>query len=120
MRWINKYHKGFNRLWLVFSIIGAFAFVGFNTLLGEYQVSDPSEQVRYLVAPVTAEEMIEDRVLELWWESQQGDIARSSLGITVKENILLVNEGRGFGNWVMRSLFCLLWRASRLVSLFSA
>lgn len=28
MRWINKYHRGFNRLWLVFSCVLAFAFVG--------------------------------------------------------------------------------------------
>ena len=37
MRWINKYHKGFNRLWLVFSIVGAFAFVGLNALTGGYK-----------------------------------------------------------------------------------
>ena len=25
MRWLNKYQKGFNRLWIVFSIVGTFA-----------------------------------------------------------------------------------------------
>ena len=35
MQWINKYHKGFNRLWLVFSIVGVFAGVGLNALMGD-------------------------------------------------------------------------------------
>ena len=65
MIWLNKYHRGFNRLWLV----------DYSGL--------PMSRVKRLP-------------------------------------ILLVNEGRGFGNWAMRSLFCLLWRASRLVSLFPA
>ncbi len=39
MRWLNKYHRGFNRLWLVASIIGAFATVGFIGLIGGYQAS---------------------------------------------------------------------------------
>ena len=37
MLWLNKYHRGFNRLWLVFSIVGAFAFVGLNVLMGGYK-----------------------------------------------------------------------------------
>ena len=42
MCWINKYHKGFNRLWLVFSIVGAFAFVCLNALMGGYEVLNRS------------------------------------------------------------------------------
>ena len=38
MRWLNKYHKGFNRLWLVFSIIGGVAGVGLNALMGGYRI----------------------------------------------------------------------------------
>ena len=37
MRWLNKYHRGFNRLCLVFCIVGAFAFVGLNALMGGYK-----------------------------------------------------------------------------------
>ena len=67
--WVNKYQRGFYRLWMAFS-----------SLLG--------------IAVIIA------------WLAENLDVER------------LVNEGRGFGNWAMRSLFCLLWRASRLVSLF--
>ena len=38
MRWLNKYHRGFNRLWLVFCIVGAFSFVGVNWLSDAYKV----------------------------------------------------------------------------------
>ena len=35
---INRWHRGFNRLWLVFSCLLAFAFVGINWLGREYTV----------------------------------------------------------------------------------
>ena len=41
MRWLNKYHRGFNRLCLVFSIVGAFAGVGLNALMEGYKVVYP-------------------------------------------------------------------------------
>ena len=37
MRWLNKYHKGFNRLWLLFSCLLAFAFVGLRWWGGVYK-----------------------------------------------------------------------------------
>ena len=41
-----------------------------------------------------------------------------SVGITGAPSVTIVIVQ--IGNWAMRSLFCLLWRASRLVSLFPA
>lgn len=38
MKWINNYHKGFNRVWLVISVIGAFLFVFYLVDEGEYRV----------------------------------------------------------------------------------
>ena len=35
--WINRWHKGFNRLWVVFSCLLAFAFVGLKGLAGAYK-----------------------------------------------------------------------------------
>ena len=37
MLWLNKYHRGFNRLWVVFSCLLAFAFVGLKGLAGGYK-----------------------------------------------------------------------------------
>lgn len=37
MRWFNNYHRGFNRLLLVFSIVLSLAFVGLNALMGRYE-----------------------------------------------------------------------------------
>ena len=68
IRWLNNYHRGFNRLWLVLSCLVTFAFVGLNALIDEYQVSNPSKEVRYFPVPVTDEEMIKDRARELWLE----------------------------------------------------
>lgn len=67
IRWVNNYHSGFNRLWLVLSCLVTFAFVGFNALMDEYKVSKP-ESVRYWLRYGTGEEMIKQRVLERWWE----------------------------------------------------
>jgi len=88
MRWLNKYQKGFNRLWLVFSITVAVVFVAFNTLLGEYQVSDPSEGVRYIIAPVTAEEMIKHRATELWLKG----IKHAKRGVTHGDGKALIED----------------------------
>ena len=38
MRWLNKYHRGFNRLWLAVSIIGAVATVGVYARAGGYRI----------------------------------------------------------------------------------
>ena len=72
MRWLNKYHKGFNRLWLVFSIVGVFAFVGFNWLKETYNVSFeyPSEKwvkpLNIKGAPDFDEWMLSMRSTNLW------------------------------------------------------
>ena len=65
MKWRNKYHKGFNRLWLVFSVIGAVAGVGLNALMEGYKVSKP-ESVRYWLGYGTDQEMIKQRAKQLW------------------------------------------------------
>ena len=36
--WLNKYHRGFNRLWLVVSCLLTFSFVGVNWLSDAYKV----------------------------------------------------------------------------------
>ncbi len=41
IRWVNNYHRGFNRLWLVLSCLIAFAFVGLNVLDEAYMVQYP-------------------------------------------------------------------------------
>ena len=45
MLWLNRYHRGFNRLWLVISCLLTFAFVSIIWLSGEYKV-DVYENVR--------------------------------------------------------------------------
>lgn len=42
IQWINNYHRGFNRLWLVLSIIGGFAIVGVHALAGRYTARHPA------------------------------------------------------------------------------
>lgn len=41
IRWLNNYHRGFNRLWLLLSIIGVFATVGVYALAGGYTAKYP-------------------------------------------------------------------------------
>ena len=41
MRWLNKVHRGFNRLWLILSCLVAFAFTSLNVLIGGYKVVYP-------------------------------------------------------------------------------
>jgi len=41
MRWLNNYHRGFNRVWLVVSIIGGVAGVGLRALTGGYTAQYP-------------------------------------------------------------------------------
>ena len=67
IRWVNNYHRGFSRLWLVLAVMGAFVFVTFNMLMGEllmgeYKVSKlPS--VRYpLYRPDVAYRPDEDMI----------------------------------------------------------
>ena len=86
IRWVNNYHRGFNRLWLVLAVMGAFVFVTFNMLMGEYKVSKlPS--VRYpLYRPDVAyrpdEDMIKQHAREQWRELN----AKSTKdGLTVEE-----------------------------------
>ena len=51
--WINRWHKGFNRLWVVFSCLLAFAFVGLRWLAGIYEPRryPPTWNEGYTVAP---------------------------------------------------------------------
>ena len=94
MRWLNKYHKGFNRL-----CVGSTWAIRERSAWGFH---------RYLCCRAW-------RVL-----SCLVDYSGLPMSRVKRLSILLVNEGRSFGNWAMRSLFCLLWGASRLVSLFPA
>ena len=48
--WINRWHKGFNRLWLVLSCLLAFAFIGFNWLSGTY-TPRTVPPIHYVVLP---------------------------------------------------------------------
>ena len=63
-------------------------FVSFNTLLGEYQVSDPSKGVRYIIAPVTAEEMIKHRATELWLKG----VKHAKRGVTHGDGKALIED----------------------------
>lgn len=67
MRWINKYHKGFNRLWLVFSIVGAFAGVGLNALMGGYEVLNPYFIPEWTKAKMTEAEQQQNKEGESSW-----------------------------------------------------
>ena len=51
--WINRWHKGFNRLWLVLSCLLAFAFVGLKGLAGAYKprTFPPTPPGSYRVLP---------------------------------------------------------------------
>ena len=53
MLWLNSYHKGFNRLWVVFSCLLAFAFVGLRWLARAYEprMFPPTQGGEYRVAP---------------------------------------------------------------------
>ena len=53
MRWLNKYHKGFNRLWLVLSCLMAFAFVGVKWLAGAYKPRTAPPIIYEVVPPGT-------------------------------------------------------------------
>lgn len=87
MRWINKYHRGGNRLWLVLSCLLAFAFVSLLWISGVYQVYlyDYMEDYQcvkpyhfpYSIDP--NEETIKRRVQKRWREWGVNDKSRKRL-----------------------------------------
>ena len=38
MRWINRHHRGFNRVWIVFSCLLVFPIISYYALIGGYKV----------------------------------------------------------------------------------
>ena len=89
IRWLNNYHRGFSRLWLVFSCLLTFAVVGFNWLLGGYKVyldNNPYRKVKsydygygYRSFYNSAEYKIKQRVQERWREWFVNDKSRTQL-----------------------------------------
>ena len=72
IRWINNYHRGFNRLWLVLSCLVAFAFVGFKWLSGLSGYSVRKPEWGWIVYPVGTNlekiSPIRTRMREQWRE----------------------------------------------------
>ena len=68
IRWVNNYHKGFNRLWLIFSCLVAFAFIGEN--LQGYNVYLDNKPYRRVnkAYRVSDEDNIKKRVQKRWHE----------------------------------------------------
>ena len=89
IRWLNNYHRGFSRLWLVFSCLLTFAVVGFNWLLGGYKVyldNNPYRKVKsydygygYRSFYNSAEYKIKQRVQKRWREWFVNDKSRTQL-----------------------------------------
>ena len=79
IRWINNYHRGFNRLWLVLAVIGAFAFVVLNAWIGKYRVDKPGGRIRVFPVGVSIEKAspIASRVSKQWREWYAKDKQRS-------------------------------------------
>ena len=63
--WLNKTHRGFNRLCVALAAVGAFAFIGFNALTGKYRVYKPGER---FTVDGTYEHTIKERVRKRWRE----------------------------------------------------
>ena len=68
--WLNKTHRGFNRLCIALAAMGTFAFIGFNALTGKYRVYKLGE--RFTVGG-TYEQTIKERVRKRWREWSVND-----------------------------------------------
>ena len=63
--WLNKTHRGFNRLCVTLAAMGAIAFIGFNTLTGKYRVYEPGEE---FTVGGTYEQTVKENVRKRWRE----------------------------------------------------
>ena len=118
--WVNKYQRGFYRLWMAFSsLLGVAVIIAW---LAENLDVERLGDGGKVVFCVFSRHSLYHRVYDRAWGVLNRLVDYSGLPMSRVKRlpIMLVNEGRGFGNCSMRSLFCLLWRASRLVSLFPA
>lgn len=98
--WLNKTHRGFNRLSVVLAATVAFAFIGFNALTGKYGVYEPGEK---FTVGGTYEHTIKEHVRKRWrkWFANEEHKNRSiSMEYSAKTRILqdvqLMTEAKYF------------------------